>query len=66
VTCSENLLRIIVKLIFASREAYRGGIHDDSGPAMDAWETLREESPDYFFCTITFVLMLLLAQVYPQ
>jgi hypothetical protein len=25
------------------------GIHSDSGPAMDAWETLKEESPDHFF-----------------
>ncbi|KAG1881000.1 hypothetical protein F4604DRAFT_1953987 [Suillus subluteus] len=30
-------------------EVYRYGTHDDSGPAMDAWETLKEESPDYFF-----------------
>lgn len=26
-------------------EVYRGGIHDDSGPAMDAWETLKEVYP---------------------
>jgi GTPase SAR1 family protein len=33
-------------------EAYRGGIHDDSGPAMDAWETLREVYPH--LCTLPF------------
>ncbi|KAG2090104.1 uncharacterized protein F5147DRAFT_764469, partial [Suillus discolor] len=24
------------------------GTHDDSGPAMEAWETLKQESPSYF------------------
>ncbi|KAG1824905.1 uncharacterized protein BJ212DRAFT_1323161 [Suillus subaureus] len=48
-------------------EVYRHGTtHDDSGPAMDAWETLKEESPDCFFCTITWVLMMLRVQVYPH
>ncbi|KAG1769931.1 hypothetical protein EV702DRAFT_1140210 [Suillus placidus] len=29
------------------------GIHDDSGPAMDAWDALKEESPTSYFGTIT-------------
>ncbi|KAG1824907.1 uncharacterized protein BJ212DRAFT_554371 [Suillus subaureus] len=31
-------------------------IHDDSGPAMAAWGTLKEESPSSYFGTITWVL----------
>jgi hypothetical protein len=34
------------------------GINGDSGPAMDAWETLKEESPEFFFCLTTRLLML--------
>lgn len=53
---SKDLLLHYHQLIFVRREVYhdRGpsnhgrGTHDDSGPAMEAWETLKQESPSYF------------------
>ncbi|KAG2122752.1 hypothetical protein DEU56DRAFT_917729 [Suillus clintonianus] len=47
----------------ASNKGY--GIHDDSRPAMDAWETLKQESHNYFFGTITWVYPHLRALSFP-
>lgn len=41
----ENTLSNMLGDLEAYREAYTDGVHSDSGPAMDAWETLKEVYP---------------------